>query len=546
MSNRVQALKDQYLRQVTSGYEREMTITKLADKTGVSQPTISRWLRDEGYLRRRRGKFPRAMKYRAKDLSQRGFNEGAISTILKVPQGRVIEWLKLVKNPSVLSGEKDPLKIRGSKTSRKRRRPRPTKKRKALVSSWRKQVPQAHQCRHKWTEPEIDYVYTLIKAKKSIKKIYEHTRASAKRQRIIWKQKGHKGRPPNFPPRKPPRDGPPRPPPAAIPPAELERYREDKKRLTVFREAQAKLKQKLDTAQLALETQATRLAEIEEVRRQRSKQLQAAEGRARSLKAWTEKTRPKKLPAGKARVLPGSYEVEVMGLKPGTVIKETPEIKKRRKKMRELAEWADNGQYYVVSNDWSVLDDATQDDLAFYAHYLTRSGFPTKAEASGGEPKADKQNLWPKKVERMWDKANDEAYDQLTQYRRTRDKLKAKNWYSKTIAQFMANAYDAYRNKDLSRERKQIAAKRMREAWTKAGLFERDVMVFVMGVADVTGRPTAKGATNGLHAKRLLVKDAEKASKRLTAKRKKQAEQQDVADILAEGRQKLELPEGEE
>ena len=546
MSNRVQALRDQYLRQVTSGYERRMTITKLADKTGVSQPTISRWLRAEGYLRRRRGKFPRAMKYRAKDLSQRGFGEGDISSILKVPQGRVVEWLKLVKNPSVLGGEKDPLKIRGSKTSRKRRQPRPTKKRKALVASWKKRVPRAHQCRHKWTEPEIDYVYTLIKARKSIKKIYEHTRASAKRQRIIWKQKGHKGRPPNFPPAKPPRGGPPKAPPAALPPAELEQYKADKKRLAAFQEAQAKLQKQLEAAEAGLEAQATRLAEADDLRKRRSRQLRAAEDRARSLKTWAEQARPKVLPRGKARVLPGSYEAEVMGLKPGTVIKETPEIKKRRKRMRELAEWADNGQYFVVSNDWPVLDDAAQDDLAFYAHYLTRSGFPTKATASGGEPKADREKLWPKKIERMWDKANDEAYDQLEQYRRARKKLKDANWYSKPIAQFMANAYDAYRNKDLSKERRQIAAKRMREAWDRAGVFERDVMVFAMGVADITGKPTPKGASNGLHAKRLLVKDAEKASKRLAAKQKKQAERDDVADILAAGRKTLELPEGEE
>ena len=86
----------------------------------------------------------------------------------------------------------------------------------------------------------------------------------------------------------------------------------------------------------------------------------------------------------------------------------------------------------------------------------------------------------------------------------------------------------------------------MREAWDRAGVFERDVMVFAMGVADITGKPTPKGASNGLHAKRLLVKDAEKASKRLAAKQKKQAERDDVADILAAGRKTLELPEGEE
>ena len=84
VSNRVQEIREESIGWVTESFENGMSAKDIADQVGVSAPTVSSWLREEGYRRKGRKRIPEAMKERAADLSERGWKSQDISKLLQI------------------------------------------------------------------------------------------------------------------------------------------------------------------------------------------------------------------------------------------------------------------------------------------------------------------------------------------------------------------------------------------------------------------------------------------------------------------------------
>lgn len=549
MSARVQELFHQKIRKVVLAYERRTDVKSIAHQIGVSPPTITKWLAEEGYKRKKKGRIPLAMKARVADLHRRGWEKAKIASLLNLSSCQVDEWSEPKKNP-ILGGEKDPLKVKGQISPKKdkikgRKRGRPKKLHSKKGEKW---PPEKHKCRKHWTAVEESYVLQLME--KGIKPlaIYRRMRASRKRQIKIWRKHGGSGLPPNFPP---PKERPPGPPGPSLPPAEAARRREEARALEAAADEQLR---KLEEA--AIERQ-RRIAELEAQAAEENRKIRLLEAEQKRL-LTERKEKAERLakaqailekrgeiePPKKRRVLPGSYEADVLGLKPGTLI--------RPKKPAHLGEYADNGRYFVVSKDWADLEDATTDELALFADFLTIKKFPSRVEKSGDQPKAYFESTWPKNVEDRWTKAVDGGLTLLEKYRERKNQLKSKKMFSKSIANYLAMAYTAYADPSVSDAKKRALKEELPDTWARLKKVDRLILIFGMGVADASGAPTSKGIERGRAAKILLEKEARVAAKKLAerkeaqAKRRalREAERDEVSDILSSGR--LALGEGDE
>jgi len=553
MSERVQAIFEKKVRKVTSDYERGVGVKTIASKVGVSQPTVSKWLTQEGYKHRQRGRYPVAMKARARDLNLRGWTPGRISRLLDVPQNRIDEWLRLRENP-ILGGEKDPLKIKGGRKhkrdkARSKKHGRP--KKETIPPSW---PPRRHKCRKHWTAIEENYVLKLIREKIPIREIYKRMRASRKRQLYIWRKYGNKGRPPNFPPRKPPPYEPELP---HLPPEEVARRRKEAreleeagvKRLIALEEEAAKRQQLITERESEIGAQEQRLKDLEDRRKALATEYRDQTKRIKAIEAALEK-RPKaeELPR---RVMPGSYEDVELGLPIGSLIE--PKKRGRMPKPKGFARFADNQRYFVVSNDWADLVDATPDELAVFANFLTRKKFPARVERHGDQPRAYFENTWPPEIEARWNKVVEQGLELIEKYAKRRKGLEKRDAYSPTIARYLATAYDAYRNPKLNQRQKEQARQKLAQIWRDAKFVERQIMIYGMAIAEPNGAPTTKGIERGFSAKVLLSREPtvvkhklEERKQRTTKKIEEEKEEDEVAALLAGAKEKFALPEGEE
>lgn len=541
MSDRVQTLFEQNIRQVVKAYEDgQQDLRVLSKMAGVSAPTVAKWLTQEGYRHKAKGRYPVAMKTRARDLKKRGWKVGRIANLLRVPREHVLEWSAPQGNP-ILGGEKDPLKLKGKKKKIKGKK---GKKGKAVESSKKHDYPPPrHRCRKHWTRIEEGYVIELMEKGVSILGIYRRMRASRKRQVRIWRKYGGKGNPPNFPP--------PKTPPGA-PSAGFEEAAKKRKKLIAADEKRiAELESKYAEAQSLLESQKEEIAALKEKRKEELRALRAATEQRKALEAWASQAKTKlPPPPKKRRVLPESYEKEELGLPEGRIIEEKKPKERGPRKERSIEEWADNRQFFTVSNDWADLSDASEDELTLFADFLTREGFPSKVTPSGDQPEAFFKERWPRSIERKWIRATERASDFLETYQKRKAKIKKEKFSPKVapeIVRYMANAYDVYRNPELKEAQKLKAKKEMLEAWKKAGVIDQAIMFFYMGIAEANGEPTRKGVERGLAAKRMLTEDSERLAKRLGKKRKRLIEKEEHAKAkeLFEQR-KRELREGEE
>jgi hypothetical protein len=202
MSEKVQELRERRMSKVVRAYERGMPLSQIAEKAGVSPPTVAKWLVQEGYKHKTKGRIPLAMKARVRDLHLRGWSARQISTLLKLSIPRVEQLSDPKENP-ILGGEKDPLKVKGLKKKKAKRakRGRPPKEKKEKSEEW---PPKRHRCRKHWKENEKAYVIQLIEKGIPPATIYKRMRASKSRQIRIWREAGGNGMPPNFPPPKGP------------------------------------------------------------------------------------------------------------------------------------------------------------------------------------------------------------------------------------------------------------------------------------------------------------------------------------------------------
>ncbi len=530
MSDKVKEIREQSLQRVIRSYENGESINRIAAKTGVSGPTISKWIKQEGYRKTSKGRYPTAMKYRARDLHQKKWEREDIIKLLRVPDKRLEVWLAPEKNPSILGGEKDPLKIKSGPPKRSKK----IRERKRFLSKkdWSGKIPKSHRCRKKWNnEEENKYIFKLIESKISIADIYRHMRASKKIQLKIWKMYGGKGRPPNFPPEQPP----PCYPDGTRIPEETKKEKQLKKLKTIAESEASRLQKEYD--QIKEQNLALKLA-IE-------KEKEESESRRKALEAWSKRrtmpppTAPPISPRAR-RVVPGSYEQVALGLPEGTKVKE-PRVA-RPKRERDIIEWADNRQYFTISNDWADLSDAPEDELDLFADFLTKEGFPARVEASGDQPEAFYKERWPKGIERKWIRATERATDFLEAYSKRKRDLVKENFapsIASNIMNYLSNAYDAYRNQQLSDAQKEQAKSNMIQAWEACGPIDQAILHFFMKNAELSGAPTKKGVERGLAAKRVMSEDSARLAKRLGKKRERLLEKEEARRLLEARKKQL-------
>lgn len=554
MSSRVQELFDANIKRVVSAYEKEVDIKIIAQKIGVSPPTITKWLVQEGYKRKKKGRIPIAMKSRVQELDRRGWDHPRIASLLNLSLSQIEEFSKPLKNP-ILGGEKDPLKVKDKKLKKKEK----TKSRKGTKETRSKKKdekwpPERHKCNKHWKPIEKSYVLELIEKRVKPLTIYKKTRASRSRQIKIWREGGGEGLPPNF--------GPPKATKSTSPSAAREISKRREEMAIVHKDADEKLK-KLEElashrhqriaeleAQIIEEERKIKQLEYEQKRlvlerREKSERLSQA-------RAAIEQRRPAAVE--RARVLPGSYESEVLGLEPGTIIEPGKPGRPALPKPAHLGEYADNGKYFVVSKDWADLSDASKDELKFFAYHLTAKGFPSKVETKGDQPKAYFESSWPKSVENKWLSAVESGLSILDRYKERKQELKSKKMFSAAIARYLAKAYTAYADPSVSEEQKEIEKEELLDIWARIKKIERFIMIFEMEVANNDGSPTKKGIDLGMAAKAHLKKASREVSEKLleeqeASRRKKalrEAEQEEIENILSMGRLALTTGEDEE
>lgn len=557
LSGRVQELRRTKIRKVVLAFERGTDEKAIAAKVGVSPPTISKWLTEEGYKRRKKGRVPLAMKARVRDLSLRGWSPSMIASMLQLDAGQVAEWADPKKNP-ILGGERDPLKVKGQRKQKKGKakglkRGRPRKEKLKKGEGW---PPPKHKCRRHWTPTEKSYVLQLIETGIAPLAIYRRMRASRKRQIKIWRESGGSGLPPNFPP---PKDRPPGPPGPALTPAEAaERKAETdareaaaEERLRQLEAASARRQERIAELEAAAaeEERAIKLLEVE----QKKLMIERREKAERLAQARAITKKKGELPTSKKRrVLEGSYEDEVLGLKPGRLVEPGKPGRPALPKPKHLGEYADNGRYFTVSREWADLDEATSDELALFADYLISKKFPAKVERSGDQPKAYFESTWPKKVEDRWNRAVEGGLTLLDKYSARKKVLKSKKMFSKGIANYLAKAYTAYADPSFPESKQRAAKEDLLDDWARLKKVDRLILIFDMGVSKPSGEPTSKGIERGRAAKILLEKESRAAAKKLeekalaSQKRKaiRDAERDEVDAILGGGR--LALSEGDD
>jgi len=528
MSERVEELHDAAIGKVVRAYEKGVPLKDIAERVGVSPPTVSKWLTQEGYKHKKKGRLPLAMKARVRDLHLRGWETEEISRLLKLDP-KVVEKLESPKENPILGGEKDPLKIKGQKSKKKKTknkgRGRPRKKVKEPKEGW---PPPRHKCRKHWTPTEKAFVLQLIERRVSPAAIYKRMRASRKRQMRIWREFGNKGRPPNFPPEKdsPVPPGPRTPPPAPAKARELAEA--DESQILALEAEAAERRERLAALEAAKEADEARLKELESARKKLSGQIRDQAKRIELAEAVAEKR--KELPAPKPekrRVVEGSYEHEVLGLKPGDLVE--PGKPGRPKTKKSFAEYADNRRYFVVSNEWADLKNAKPDELQMLAAYLTKKRFPTRVERSGDQPKAYLEGEFPKRIETRWVKAVDSGLDLLERYREKKLALRKNKMFSKRILAYLLAVFDGYRNRNLNSSQRAEAREKVLDEWARLSKLERLVLEHDMGLATDEGKPTAAGIERSIAARVLAEKAKRRAQKKLTERRistKKKAIQQ--------------------
>lgn len=518
MSEKVQSIQKKKISKIVRSYEKGIPLNEIAERAGVSAPTIVKWLTQEGYKHKKKGRIPLAMKARVRELHLRGWDPRSISDLLCLSIKKVEELSKPQENP-ILGGEKDPLKVKGQKAKKRKK-----KKKKKEEIQW---PPPRHKCRKHWNADEKAYVIQLMQNNVSPGDIYKRMRASRSRQIKIWREAGGEDLPPNFPPPKDPfvpRGPAPAPEPTQAAAArsaeedkiaELEKAAEDRRKKIRKLEAEKKKdEEKLKALAIQVRGQKEKIESVKAIAESRTKPIEK-----------------------RKRVLAGSYEDEVLGLPVGSLV----DPKKRKKK--EIVDYADNGRYFVVSRDWADLADAKPDELAIFAGYLTSRRFPARVERSGDQPMAYFEGSWPKKVEARWVNAVDKGIELIDKYREKKIRLKNSKTFSKKIVKYLTLVYDGYRNQNLNSAQKAESRSMIPVQWDSMSKIDKLVMIYELGFANKDGEPTEKGIQRSQAAKMITQKAKAKKLKKIE---KKKPEEDDISALLAAAQNRLALPDGEE
>ena len=190
---RAQQIRQERWPEIRERFENGESYPAIAKDVGVSSATMLKWLIEEGYKYRTKGRYPRAMRRRAKEMVERGDWEiEDVAEILKVDKKLVAKWYAS-KEPDKPHRKKNPAPRRNQLSPQAQR----------LIKDPR--VPR-HKRGRRWELEQKRFVVQLIRKRFSIIEVYRIMGASKARQSKIWKELvGRDSTPPNFPTEEGPR-----------------------------------------------------------------------------------------------------------------------------------------------------------------------------------------------------------------------------------------------------------------------------------------------------------------------------------------------------
>jgi len=486
--------------------ERGNTPSAVAKKFKLSPATFNRKLTKEGYKHKARGRTPQAVKERSRDLFNRGWPISRISLFLKVEQDHIQNWIqeRLESENIDRNNKKDYIKNPAPKASKEATRIREISK-----------VPR-HKRGRRWTQEQKEFVFKLIKGKWPPYEIYRIANASKARQRMIWQELGGKGSPPNL--------------------QGLERVIGEKKE----RRKEFAKKVKEAVTETLGEEQIVELPKLPEAEEKIEKALPKMIAKMEPQAPGTPEKR---------RVLPGSYEDEILKLPVGSLIeapKELQEGPKKRMRVRKpksikigkktIKDFSNNGNYFEISSaiEFDDLFDEQgrrrkisfknfkPDDLAFAADVMVASGVPTIASKKGGLPDSYLNENMPERFQAKYGRALDAAYSAVQEYKALKDRIK-KGQTPNRINEYLATAFQAFSpesNLQLS-ERKQ-KEKFVNIIWQDMNDAERALSIFHLRTAARNGIPNDRALAMGKIAAQAIEQQQEKIlSQTLESQRKK-------------------------
>jgi len=157
---RTKLIYDEHMDSIERDFEGGAELREIATKYDVSPPTITNWLIASGYKHRQKGRYPQAMKLKAVELSNRGWDPIAIANLFRTKLSYVNDWIGVAS-----SG---------------RARPAPE-----MEPAYTR-----HVVGRRWTDAQKDEVVRLVSTGVfTVDQIYRLTNASRVRQQRIWAER---------------------------------------------------------------------------------------------------------------------------------------------------------------------------------------------------------------------------------------------------------------------------------------------------------------------------------------------------------------------
>lgn len=184
---KAQKIREARWEEIQYRYESGEKYPSIANDIGVSAATMLKWLTEEGYKYKTKGRYPQSMRLRAKEMvKERDWEIEDVAELLNVDKKLVAQWYTSSDEPK----------------PRKKKNPAP--RRNQLSPEAQRLIKDPRVPRHKrgrkWELEQKRFVVQLIKKRFSIIEIYRIMGASKARQSQIWKELVSKrGTPPNFP-----------------------------------------------------------------------------------------------------------------------------------------------------------------------------------------------------------------------------------------------------------------------------------------------------------------------------------------------------------
>lgn len=162
---RTQEIFDASMNEIERDFEGGAELREIAAKYNVSPPTITNWLIKAGYKHRTKGRYSIAMKERALELFNRGWDPVGIAKLFKVKLPYIQQWVGVAPEPT--------REVLGRDTA-----------------AMERPAGMRHKIGRRWTDEQKQRVYGFLQAPAvfTVSTIYTLTGASRDRQQKIWRE----------------------------------------------------------------------------------------------------------------------------------------------------------------------------------------------------------------------------------------------------------------------------------------------------------------------------------------------------------------------